>query len=635
MRTTRLRAEARSQKLDAALSEAKGVRRPRTSDKWQVTNDKQIFVTRHLSLVTALSFWLLTSVVSAQQLSTQTAPIFAVNAQYVQGVAPGYWPTAGAGLVLNIASGTATCNNAPANYAGGTLTLAANATNYVYLDPNSGCAPAYNTTGFPAGAQPIATVSTGASSIAQISDQRTWFAAGTPPFVSASSFPGASVGGQIDAACASLGGKAGAVLIPYGMGSGQSPAGLANGCGVLDLRGSGSTLTAKNAPDYAFNENQLSTPFLFRTRWGATQPTLPKTLEVVQVSGDYFTGGTNGAPGTNSKSNPQGLAALVITCTPAQLSGALIGASWCASQGDCVAVSGLASSWDTMNATGDEGIEGGRFEADQGSSEFTATISSISGNTINYTSPANENTRGEQRFLVDTGVSNSKVYSIGTVSTIGGGGSGDITVTGSGVSWSSFGDGLHCFWMTHGADKYGLSIRHVFQIESGTATATFLTISFYIQNVARPWLDDDTGTADSPAGTGLYNIAPCSTVTGLGLTGSLTVANASSFVAGDSIFMPVGLGTMLQGVMANVSTTLPNIIANQGLGISNLSPFAAPATGGRPVKQPVGMVGNVSNADIQIYANSGVDRTGAPIPPPSYGIQFNSGNWATPFVALA
>ena len=643
MRTTRLRAEARSQKLDAALSEAKGVRRPRTSDKWQVTNDKQIFVTRHLSLVTALSFWLLTSVVSAQQLSTQTAPIFAVNAQYVQGVAPGYWPTAGAGLVLNIASGTATCNNAPANYAGGTLTLAANATNYVYLDPNSGCAPAYNTTGFPAGAQPIATVTTNASSIAQISDQRTWFAAGTPPFVSASSFPGASVGGHIDAACASLGGKAGAVLIPYGMGSGQSLAGLASGCGVLDLRGGGPNLTANNAPDDGGNENNYSSPFLFRYRWGSAQPPDPNALQVLHVFGDYATGGSNCSPGMAGtactdgnyhKRNPRGLVSAIVSRTPSQVSGAVGGSSRCYSQGDCVAVSGTATSFDTMNAGGDEGTVAGRFQADQGNSEFTATISSVSSNTINYTSPANENTRGEQRFLVDTGVSNSKVYSTGTVSTIASGGSGDITVTGSGVSWSSFGDGLHCFWMTHGADKYGLSIRHVFQIESGTATATSLTISFYIQNVARAWLDDDTGTADLPAGTGLYNIAPCSTVTSLGVSGSLTVANASLFAANDSIFMPLGLGTMLQGLAGYVSTTLPNIITNQALGISNVSPFAAPATGGRPVHHHLGASGNAWVADIQIGANSGVDRTGAPIPPPDYGIQFNSGHWATPFVAL-
>src|SRR5437870_11492698 len=299
MRTTPARAEARSQKLDPALSEAKGVRRPRTRGEWPVVNGKHSpFANCHFPLtLLASSFWLLTSVVSAQQLSTQTAPIFAVNAQYVQGVAPGYWPTAGGGLVLNIASGTATCNNAPANYAGGTLTLAANATNYVYLDPSSGCAPAYNTTGFPVGAPPVATVATSASSIAQISDQRTWFAAGTPPFVSARSFSGASVGAQIDAACASFGGKAGAVLIPYGMGSGQSLAGLANGCALEDVRGGGSNLATNNGPDEGGSENNWSSAFLFRYRWGATQPPDPNDLQVLHVFGDYSTGGSNCSPG--------------------------------------------------------------------------------------------------------------------------------------------------------------------------------------------------------------------------------------------------------------------------------------------------------------------------------------------------
>src|SRR6266571_1014351 len=119
MRTTRLRAEARSQKLEARR--------------------KAILV---LGLLLASRFSLLTSA-QAQQLSTQTAPLFAVNAQYVQGVAPGYWPTAGAGLVLNIAAGTAICHSAPTNYAGDALTLAPSATNYVYLDPAANCAPIF------------------------------------------------------------------------------------------------------------------------------------------------------------------------------------------------------------------------------------------------------------------------------------------------------------------------------------------------------------------------------------------------------------------------------------------------------------------------------------------------------------
>src|SRR5712691_6429371 len=85
-----------------------------------------------------------------QQPASQTAPVYAVNAKYVQGAGPGYAPTAGAGLVLNLAAGTSLCGNPPGvtNYAGGTLTLTASQTNYVYLDPTASCAPAFNITGF-------------------------------------------------------------------------------------------------------------------------------------------------------------------------------------------------------------------------------------------------------------------------------------------------------------------------------------------------------------------------------------------------------------------------------------------------------------------------------------------------------
>ena len=56
-----------------------------------------------------------------------------------------YTPTAGTGLTLNIAAGTALCGSppSPTNYAGGALTMAASATNYVYLDPTQTGAPAY------------------------------------------------------------------------------------------------------------------------------------------------------------------------------------------------------------------------------------------------------------------------------------------------------------------------------------------------------------------------------------------------------------------------------------------------------------------------------------------------------------
>jgi hypothetical protein len=114
----------------------------------------------------------------AQQPQTQVDPSFAVNAKYTNGVAPGYYPTPNAipaTLVLGIGPGTAYCGNAIISYAGGTLTLTASSTNYVYLNTASSCAPTFNTTGFVATSLPIAIVTTSGSAITNVTDDRTFF----------------------------------------------------------------------------------------------------------------------------------------------------------------------------------------------------------------------------------------------------------------------------------------------------------------------------------------------------------------------------------------------------------------------------------------------------------------------------
>jgi hypothetical protein len=116
----------------------------------------------------------------AQQPQAQSGqPVYAVNAKYVNGVAPGYWPTKGSGLTLNLSAGTALCGVPPAavTYAGGTLSMTATATNYVYLDPAASCAPASNTSGFKLGQIQIAQV-VAAGSISSITDLRGWFLPG-------------------------------------------------------------------------------------------------------------------------------------------------------------------------------------------------------------------------------------------------------------------------------------------------------------------------------------------------------------------------------------------------------------------------------------------------------------------------
>lgn len=124
----------------------------------------------NLCLLLAFIITLCTSA-GAQQPQTQTATS-STNAQWANGVAPGYWPT-GTTLTLNLSSGTAICFGNEVDYAGGTLTMVASTTNYVYLNTGSNCVPAVKSAAFVAGDLPIARVVTGASSITHIYDDRT------------------------------------------------------------------------------------------------------------------------------------------------------------------------------------------------------------------------------------------------------------------------------------------------------------------------------------------------------------------------------------------------------------------------------------------------------------------------------
>jgi hypothetical protein len=86
-----------------------------------------------------------------------------------------YLPTAGSGLTLNIAAGRAFCGGSNVTYSGGTLTMAPSATNNVYLNTASSCAPAVKSTAFTTSDFPIAIVVTSGSAITGITDKRTMF----------------------------------------------------------------------------------------------------------------------------------------------------------------------------------------------------------------------------------------------------------------------------------------------------------------------------------------------------------------------------------------------------------------------------------------------------------------------------
>lgn len=522
----------------------------------------------------------------AQQGFTQNAPIYAVNSQYVQGVAPGFWPTAGGGLVLNLASGTASCGNSTAQYAGGTLTLTASTTNYVYVDPVA-CLPTFNTAGFPANAVPLATVSTGASSISAVLDQRTWFSVpNVVSLVNAASFTGGSAGAQLDNGCNSLSGKPGVVVIPSTMGSGQSLAGLPNGCAVLDLRGPGSNLTSAFAPDLFGDENSNEARFLFRERIGSPQPPIPLSMQTVVVYQEPFTGGTNI---TGTKSNYAPFIAELVRRTPGQSESVVANAS-CYSQGDCEPLQGILFAFQDQNAGGDEGAIGMRVNAYQGSgansaTEFHATVSSVSGSTLNYNLIYNENTRGEKRLLLNT--NSAKGDTTGTISAVSG---VPPVVTGSGTKFATNHGGAGsksslCFELNGSAGAYNGGsnpVHDVFQVAS-VSSDTSLTLTAVFEGVNTAWNGD--------VSSGGYTLYPCSTVTSLGLTGSLNVADPTQFAANDTILMPIGHVNMSGGLIV-VSQLLPAPFSTSNFTLENQSV--------RPLNVGLDITGNYATSPIRV-----------------------------------
>lgn len=123
----------------------------------------------------ALLCTLFATVAVAQQPQTQTAPIYSANAKWTNGVAPGYWPTKGAGLTLNLSAGTVNCFATIIEYGGGTLSMTNSTTNYVYLDTTASCAPGFNTSGFTGATIPLAKVVTSGGAITSIDDVRNSF----------------------------------------------------------------------------------------------------------------------------------------------------------------------------------------------------------------------------------------------------------------------------------------------------------------------------------------------------------------------------------------------------------------------------------------------------------------------------
>ena len=396
-----------------------------------------------------------------QAQAQQGQPLSALNAKYVNGVAPGYWPMAGTGLTVNVGAGTALCGYppAPVNYAGGTLALTASMTNYVYLEPLSSCAPASNVSGFGVGQIPIAVVVTNASTIITLSDVRSWFA----PNLSMDSTGRSILKGMNGTYFADqLGDKS-----TSGIASSISVCGSSTPCRVVvpgtyptteTVPGSGwqgfapggTTSGSVQVQDYRYGDYQIAinpqgmgTGHRAWHYWNDNQYTAPTTgywsHSAFQLNMSAMDGGMlyeNNAVGAYGKNDYTALEAAVSKYTPSSDS---VVTATCNdySPGDCVPLYGTTYFYGGHNTQGEEGAEAVDLWLLQGTGAYQATIGSggTTGSTsLSLTNTVGEGTQGAGRYLIDT--TPGKTIAAGSISAVSNNTGGTpVTFTGTGTSW--------------------------------------------------------------------------------------------------------------------------------------------------------------------------------------------------------
>ncbi len=416
-----------------------------------------LFVFLCSSLVTRHSSLLL-----AQQPQAQGGqPLSALNAKFVNGVAPGYWPTAGSGLTLNLTQGTAMCGYppAPVTYSGGTLTLAAAATNYVYLDPLGSCAPALNTSGFGVGQIPVAVVATNASGITSLNDLRSWFAPslsmdstgrsilkGINGAYFADQFGDKSTTGIASSISACGGSAACRVLVPGSYPTTEAVPGSFS-AGALSTYNAGTTSANTQVFDYrqgdreaAFNQNgggannrawhewveSLSNPV------GATQQTHSLFSPVIQ---NMDGGSLVSNPTYTNKSGFRVIDAYGMDHTP---SSSVVGqfSMYKYSPGDSIPLFAYDQFYGGMSTQGEEGAEAADLWLMQGNTAYQATCTSgcTTGSTsLTLTPTAGSGTQAAGRYLIDANPADT--ITAGTISAITNNAGAPVTMTGSGTSW--------------------------------------------------------------------------------------------------------------------------------------------------------------------------------------------------------
>ena len=397
-----------------------------------------------------------------QPQAQQGQPLPGGNAKQVNGLAPGYWPTPGAGLALNLSPGTAFCGNLPARvaYTGGTLTMVASSTNYVYLDPSGSCVPASNTFGFDVGQIPIAVVVTNASTITAVNDVRSFF---SPPITLDSTgrsiFKGLNgtyfadqFGNKSTTGIASAISACGAstpcrVVVPGSYPTTETvPGGMAyRSGGSIPLAGTtspnvqvqdfryGDWQVAVNPPGNGINNKIWH-------KWIANVYTGPPLANGVYQGNTTFSPMMNALDGgvlmSNrvyyAKSHSSAINVTGNNFTPEDINNIFTVNQ--NSPGDSIAGYFINNHRGGWNTQGEEGALGVEIYVLHGNTAYEGTILSggwLGSTRLTMNTPSHGGgTQGAGRYLIDV----TQAYSTGTISAISGPG-GPVTFSGSGTYW--------------------------------------------------------------------------------------------------------------------------------------------------------------------------------------------------------
>jgi len=376
----------------------------------------------------------------------------------------------------------------------------------------------------------------------------------TKPTLDVRDFSGASVGAQIDAACTSLGGSAGVVWIPSTVGSGNSIIGVPPLCTIWDIR--------------PFNAwPHVAEPAGHGLMLGYTAPSTQGTSpQGYSTLGLLFRNPSGGLDSYASGKNVGQALDITYTSNTSTQDYPLVLTGYKEGEGDFLGGNVAVQHNGNCLAEGNECTKGWKVQAGQGNSVETPTVTAYNASThvltISGISNPNVLNFGSSRLMLDTVA--GKMYTTGTVTSIGGGTNPTVTLAGGanlnsvpGVSTLPQSGAGYCFSQSADDNPSYSGVHYVVPILE-FLTSTTLSLNLTAQGQANIYPGLLTGSAS-------FRIYQCATIQDSALNSATTIqtdGSTSAFAATDTLEIPIGWAQAMTGEHIVVSASLPQMFNN-------------------------------------------------------------------------